>query len=66
VGKPKEKRPLGKSRHRWDDNIKMDLKEYYGIACTKILRLRTGTISGCWEAAVSLRVSSTAGNLLIS
>jgi hypothetical protein len=25
--KPEVKRALGKSRHRWDDNIKMDLKE---------------------------------------
>ena len=27
VGKPKGKRPLGRPRHRWEDNIKMDLKE---------------------------------------
>ena len=27
VGKPEEKRPLGKPRHRWEDNIKMDLQE---------------------------------------
>jgi hypothetical protein len=27
VGKPEGKRPLGKSRRRWDDNIKMDLQE---------------------------------------
>ena len=27
VGKPEEKRPLGRSRHRWEDNIKMDLQE---------------------------------------
>ena len=27
VGKPKEKRPLGRPRHRWEDNIKMDLQE---------------------------------------
>ena len=27
VGKPEGKRPLGKPRHRWQDNIKMDLKE---------------------------------------
>jgi hypothetical protein len=26
VGKPKGKRPLGKLRRRWVDNIKMDLK----------------------------------------
>jgi hypothetical protein len=25
VGKPEEKRPLGRPRHRWIDNIKMDL-----------------------------------------
>jgi hypothetical protein len=27
VGKPEEKRPPGRSRCRWEDNIKMDLKE---------------------------------------
>jgi len=27
VGKPKGKRPLGRHRHRWDSNIKMDLQE---------------------------------------
>jgi hypothetical protein len=27
VGKPKGKRPLGRPRRRWVDNIKMDLKE---------------------------------------
>jgi hypothetical protein len=27
VGKPKEKRPLGRPRHRWVDNIRMDLGE---------------------------------------
>jgi len=26
VGKPKGKRPLGRSKHRWEDNIKMDLQ----------------------------------------
>jgi hypothetical protein len=25
VGKPEGKRPLGRSRRRWEDNIKMDL-----------------------------------------
>jgi hypothetical protein len=25
VGKPEEKGPLGRPRHRWKDNIKMDL-----------------------------------------
>jgi hypothetical protein len=27
VGKPEEKRPLGRPRRRWVDNIKMDLRE---------------------------------------
>ena len=27
VGKPEEKRPLGRPRHRWVDNIRMDLQE---------------------------------------
>jgi hypothetical protein len=27
VGKPEGKRPLGSLRHRWVDNIKMDLRE---------------------------------------
>jgi hypothetical protein len=27
VGKPEGKRPLGRPRRRWDDNIRMDLRE---------------------------------------
>jgi hypothetical protein len=27
VRKPKEKRPLGRPRHRWENNIKIDLQE---------------------------------------
>jgi hypothetical protein len=27
VEKPEGKRPLGRPRHRWEDNIKMDLRE---------------------------------------
>jgi hypothetical protein len=27
VGKPEGERPLGRPRHRWDDNIMMDLQE---------------------------------------
>jgi hypothetical protein len=27
MGKPGGKRPLGRPRHRWEGNIKMDLKE---------------------------------------
>jgi hypothetical protein len=27
VGSPESKRPLGRPRRRWEDNIKMDLRE---------------------------------------
>jgi hypothetical protein len=30
VGKPEGKRPLGRSRRRWEDNIKMDFQEVRG------------------------------------
>jgi hypothetical protein len=30
VGKPEEKRSLGRPRRRWEDNIKMDLQEVRG------------------------------------
>jgi len=30
VGKPEGKRPLGRPRFRWDDNVKMDLQEVGG------------------------------------
>jgi hypothetical protein len=27
VGRPEGRRPLGRPRHRWENNIKMDLRE---------------------------------------
>ena len=30
VGKPEGNRPLGRPRHRWEGNIKMDLREMGG------------------------------------
>ena len=30
VGKPEGKRPLGRPRRRWEDNIKMDFQEVEG------------------------------------
>ena len=32
VGKPRGKRPLGRPRRRWEDNIKMDLQ---GVGCVR-------------------------------
>jgi hypothetical protein len=33
VGKPEGKRLLGRPRHRWVDNIRMDLGEMYSLRC---------------------------------
>ena len=35
VGKPEGKRPLGRPRRRWVDNIRMDLQEV-GLGCPRI------------------------------
>jgi len=32
VGKPEGRRPLGRPRHRWEDNIKTDLQEVGGVS----------------------------------
>jgi len=32
VGRPEVKRPLGRHRHRWDDNIKVDLMKDGGAS----------------------------------
>jgi hypothetical protein len=41
VGKPEGKRQLGKPRHRWEDNTKMDLQEVGWAAWTGLIWLRT-------------------------
>jgi hypothetical protein len=38
VGRPEGKRPVGIPRHRWEDNIKMDIRET-GIDGTNWIRL---------------------------
>jgi hypothetical protein len=43
VGKPEEKRPLGRPRRRWEDNIKTDLQEEGCGAWTVSVLLRMGT-----------------------
>ena len=46
VGKPEGKRPLGRPRRRWEDNIKMDLQEVEGVVGTGWSWLRIGTVGG--------------------
>jgi hypothetical protein len=40
VGKPEERRPLGRPRHRWEDNIKMGLQKvgYRGMDWIKLFQ----------------------------
>jgi hypothetical protein len=30
IGRPEGKRPLGRPRGRWEDNIKLDLRDWWG------------------------------------
>jgi hypothetical protein len=46
VGKPEGKRPLGRPRRRWEDNIKMDVEEVGGVVVTGWSWLRIGTGGG--------------------
>ena len=48
VGKPEGKRPLGRPRHKWEDNIKMDLQE---VGC------------GLWTGSIWLWVGTGCGHL---
>jgi hypothetical protein len=38
IGKPERKRPLGRPRGRWEDNIKMDLQKV-GYGDTNLMQL---------------------------
>ena len=49
VGKPEGKRPLGRPRHRWEDNIKMDLRE---VGCDLGEWLDLAEDRGQWRAYV--------------
>jgi len=67
VGKPEGKRPLGRPRQRWEDNIKIDLQEVGG-GCGDWMELAQDRDR--WPALVStvmnLRVPKRAGNFLTS
>jgi hypothetical protein len=47
VARPKGKRPLGRPRRRWEDNIKMDLREM-GIDGAKCIQLAQDRVQ--WRA----------------
>ena len=50
VGKPEGKRPLGKPRRSWDDNIKMDLQE---VGCGGMDWIELAQDGDRWRALVN-------------
>jgi hypothetical protein len=50
VGRPEGKRPLGRPRRRWKDNIKVDLREI-GIDGANWIRLAQDRVQ--WQAFVN-------------
>jgi hypothetical protein len=57
VGKPEGKGPLGRPRHRWVDNIKMELVEtgWGGVDCIGLAQDRDNCRAFV-SAAINLRV----------
>jgi len=50
VGRPEGKRPLARPRRRWEDDIKLDLREI-GIDGVKLIRFAHNRV--LWRAFVS-------------
>jgi hypothetical protein len=50
VGRPEGRRPLGKPRRRWEDNIKLDLRE---IGINEANWIQLGQDRGQWRAFVN-------------
>jgi hypothetical protein len=48
VGRKEGKRPLGRPSCRWEDNIKIDLKEVGLVALSRLIWLRIG--AGGWHS----------------
>jgi len=67
VGKPEGKRPLGRPRHRREDNIKMNLQV---VECGRMDWLDLAQGRETWRALVNavinLRVPCNVGNFLTS
>ena len=67
VGKPEERRPLGRPRRRWEDNIKMDLQK---VGCGGMDWINLAQDRGRWRAfanaVMNIRVPRNAENFLTS
>ena len=51
VGKPEGMRPLGRTRRRWEDNIKMDLQE---VGCGRTATIELAQDRDRWRALVKV------------
>ena len=62
MGKPEGKRPLGRPRRRWEDNIKIELQE---VGCRGVDWIEVAQDRDRWRALVNavmnLRVHKTRG-----
>ena len=54
VGKPEGKRPLGRPRRRWEDNIKMDFQE---VECVGVDWIELAQDRDRWQALVNAVMS---------
>jgi hypothetical protein len=67
VGKPEGKKPLRRPRHRWEDNIRMDLQE---VGCGGVDWIGLAQNRERWRelvnAVMNLRVHLNEGNFLTS
>jgi hypothetical protein len=67
VGKPEGKRPLGRPRRKWEDDIKMDLQEVGWRDMNWIdLTKNRDSWRALENAVMNLRVPQNAGNFLSS
>jgi len=51
MGKPEGKGPMGRSRHRWEDNIKMGLQE---VGCGGMDWIKMAQDTNRWRALVNV------------
>jgi hypothetical protein len=67
VGRPEGKRLLRGPRHRWEDNIKMDLREI-GISGANWIQLAQDRVQwwACVNTVMNLRVPRREGYFLTS
>ena len=67
MGKREKKRPLGRPRHKWEDNIEADLQE---VGCGGMGWIELAQDRDRWwalvNAVINLWVPKNAGNFLTS